>query len=70
MDAVGLTTDEEYQDAIKIRLKRFDPYVLDMDTEDRARVANYFKELMNIVRLKSSNGFLNSFVYGFDPIDN
>ena len=66
----GSATDKEYQTAIELGLKRFDPYVLELDTEDRARVASYFEEMMDIVGLESSNGHLNNFVYGFDPTGN
>ena len=40
---------------------------MDLDTEDRERVCSYFEELMNIVKLESSEGQLNKFMYGFDP---
>lgn len=59
-------SDELYQLAIKNGLKSFENIYL--DTEDRTRIANYIEELMDIVGLKNSNGLLNNFVYGFDPI--
>lgn len=61
----GNPTDKDYQDIIKIGLKRFDGIYL--DTEDRERVCGYFEELMNIVGLQSSGGILNNYMYGFDP---
>lgn len=61
----GAATDEEYQDAIKKGLGRFIGIYL--DTEDRERVCGYFEELMDIVGLESSGGYLNDFMYGFDP---
>jgi len=58
-------TDKEYQEKIEIGLLRFkDKY---LDTEDREMVASYIEELMDIVGLESSNGYLNTFMYGFDP---
>ncbi len=60
-------TDKEYQDAIKNGLDRFAEIYLQIDTEDRERVCSYFEELMDIVRLESSDGHLNNFMYGFDP---
>ncbi|MDB5226346.1 MAG: hypothetical protein JWN78_539 [Bacteroidota bacterium] len=57
--------DKEYLEMIKIGLGRFDGIYL--DTEDKERVCGYFTELMNIVGLKSSDGLLNNFLYGFDP---
>ena len=54
-----------YQIAIEIGIKSISNY--DLDTEDRTRVANYIEELMDIVKLESSNGILNNYVYGFDP---
>lgn len=62
----GNATDKEYQSAIKIGLERFSGLYLQLDTEDRERVCNYFEELMNIVGLESSGGLLNDFMYGID----
>lgn len=63
----GNTTDKEYQDAIKVGLNRFSDIYLELDTEDRERICNYFEELMDLVALESSGGHLNMFMYGFDP---
>ena len=60
-------TDKEYQEMIRIGLSRFAKIYLELDTEDRERVCTYIEELMDIVGLKSSNGQLNKFMYGFDP---
>ena len=60
-------TEKEYQNAIEIGLDRFSDLYLQLDTEDRERVRNYFEELMDIVGLESSGGYLNNFMYGFDP---
>ena len=60
-------TDLKYQEKIKIGLLRFSDVYMDLDTEDRERVCSYFEELMNIVKLESSEGQLNKFMYGFDP---
>lgn len=66
----GSATDKDYQDKIKIGLKRFSDIYLNLDTEDRERVCSYFEELMDIVGLESSGGHLNEFMYGFDPSQN
>lgn len=63
----GITTDKEYQDAIKKGLYRFSDIYLDLDTENRERICSYYEELMDIVGLESSGGHLNNFMYGFDP---
>ena len=60
-------TDKKYHEKIRVGLSRFADVYLDLDTEDRERVCTYFEELMDIVGLKSSNGQLNKFMYGFDP---
>lgn len=60
-------TDKDYQDKMKIGLQRFKDIYINLDTEDRERVCYYFKELMDIVGVKSSGGHLNNFMYGFDP---
>ncbi|RKD99911.1 uncharacterized protein DUF4844 [Marinifilum flexuosum] len=58
---------KKYQDAIGVGLKRFSDVYLSVDTEDRERICLYVEELMDIVGLKSSNGQLNDFMYGFQP---
>lgn len=60
-------TQEKYLKAIDQGLDRFRKVYLDLDTEDRERVCQYFEELMDIVGLESSGGRLNKFMYGFDP---
>lgn len=62
-------TDKKYQEKIGIGLSRFSDVYLQLDTEDRERVCTYIVELMDIVALKSSNGQLNKFMYGFDPTE-
>ncbi|KQO33166.1 hypothetical protein ASF10_19015 [Flavobacterium sp. Leaf82] len=64
------SSDEDYQNAIKIGLKRFSTIYLDLDTENRERICSYFEELMDIVGLESSDGQLNNFMYDFDPTEN
>ena len=58
-------TEKDYQNAIGKGLDRFKSIYLEIDTEDRERVCAYFEELMDIVGLKSSDGHLNNFLYGF-----
>ncbi|AXT59263.1 DUF4844 domain-containing protein [Aquimarina sp. AD10] len=62
-------TDIKYQEKIGIGLSRFTDIYQELDTEDRERVCMYFEELMDIVGLESSNGQLNKFMYGFDPME-
>ncbi|CAL2113329.1 DUF4844 domain-containing protein [Tenacibaculum sp. 190130A14a] len=59
-------TDKKYQEAIRIGLLKFPEIELGYDSEDRERILLYFQEIMDIVGLKSSNGQLNNFYYGFD----
>lgn len=63
----GNSTEKEYQEKIKTGLQRFKDIYINIDTEDRERVCNYFEELMDIVGLESSEGQLNKFMYGFNP---
>lgn len=37
------------------------------DTEDRERAAHYIEEIMECIGLESSDGLLNTWLYGFDP---
>jgi len=62
-------TDKKYQEKIGIGLSRFADTYLELDTEDREMVCVYIEELMDIVGLESSNGQLNKFMYGFDPME-
>lgn len=66
----GNATEKDYQYKIEIGLKRFSDVYINLDTEDRERVCNYFEELMDIVGLENSGGHLNEFMYGFDPTKN
>ncbi|MDC8003065.1 DUF4844 domain-containing protein [Aureisphaera galaxeae] len=59
-------TEEQYQEAIKIGLERFPELELGFDSEDRERICLYFKEVMDIVGLQSSQGQINRFYYGFN----
>ena len=38
----------------------------DSDTADRERCCDYLVEVMDIIRLESSDGLLNRFMYGID----
>jgi len=62
-------TDKKYQEKIGIGLSRFEDIYQELDTEDQERVCMYIEELMDIVGLESSNGQLNKFMYGFDPME-
>lgn len=63
------TSKQTYLEEIKIGLSHFvNPEVI-YDTEDMERVCHYFEELMGIVGLESSEGILNTFMYGFNPVD-
>lgn len=59
--------DKHYLLAIHKMIQELKPYELDLSIHDKTIIANYIEELMDIVQLKSSNGILNGFVYGFDP---
>jgi hypothetical protein len=59
-------SDKKFQDDIKTGLARFNPYFMELDTDDREKVCSYFVELMDCVGLKSSNGEINKWLYGFD----
>lgn len=60
-------SEHKYQEKIEIGLSRFTPLYLKLDTEDREMVCSYFEELMDIVKLESSDGKLNEWMYGFNP---
>lgn len=39
------------------------------DSEERERAASYVEEVMDILEVESSEGLLNTWVYGFDPAE-
>lgn len=53
--------------SIKDGLRFIDSVEERLDTEDKERVCEYYEEMMDIVELDSSEGILNSWLYGFDP---
>jgi Domain of unknown function (DUF4844) len=38
------------------------------DTEERERFCGYLEEIMDITSIESSDGLLNGWLYGFDPL--
>jgi hypothetical protein len=37
------------------------------DTEDRERICGYLEQIMEILEIESSDGLLNTWLYGMDP---
>jgi len=60
-------TEQKFQQDIGKGLSRFNPFYLQLDSEDQDRICRYFEELIDCVGLQSSNGKLNEWRYGFDP---
>lgn len=58
----GKPTKEAYLQALDAGLARLAP--LTPHTDDRAQVAEYYQDLLDIVGLESSEGRLNAFVEG------
>ena len=50
-------------DEFKAALARF----TQTDTEERERFCSYLEQTMDITGIESSDGLLNSWMYGFDP---
>ncbi|PUV24414.1 DUF4844 domain-containing protein [Sphingobacterium athyrii] len=57
-------SDVQYQDLMKVSLKKFDIY--NLDTEDREYICGYYEKIMDAIELESSGGVLNEWMYGFD----
>tara|TARA_R110001632_G_scaffold47202_6_gene119621 strand:+ start:21657 stop:22058 length:402 start_codon:yes stop_codon:yes gene_type:complete len=57
-------TAKEYQEKIKEGLERFSTVYQDLKTADIERICSYYKELMDIVNLNSSNGYISKFRRG------
>jgi hypothetical protein len=47
----------------KISMERFKQ----IDTEERERFCGYLEQIMDATGIESSDGLLNSWLYGFDP---
>jgi len=58
------STAKEYQEKIKEGLQRFSTVYRDLKTADINRICNYYEELMNIVNLNSSAGYISKFRRG------
>ena len=54
-------TAKDYQEKIKEGLQRFSTVYPDLKTSDIERIASYYEELMTIVNLNSSNGYISKF---------
>lgn len=55
----------EYLELPRSEIERFDR--VHLDTEEAEQVSGYFEEIMGCVGLESSQGALNTWLYGFDP---
>lgn len=60
-------SNTEYLEAMSSSLDTLEDVKLMLDTEDSERVCLYFEQLMDIVGMSSSEGLLNTWMYGFDP---
>jgi len=63
IEIAGKTTStaKDYQEKIKEGLQRFSTIYPDLKTADIERIASYYEELMTIVNLNSSNGYISKF---------
>ena len=57
---------KELQQVIKNGLSLFEEEKDLLDTEDREQICLYFENIMDIIKLESSEGALNEWMYGFD----
>jgi hypothetical protein len=58
-------TKAGYLAIFRARIEGFDRESL--DTDDTERVASNFEQIMDCIGLDSSEGILNTWLYGFDP---
>ncbi|AZA89071.1 DUF4844 domain-containing protein (plasmid) [Chryseobacterium shandongense] len=56
--------NKDYVNLISKSVIRFDTY--NLDTEDREYICTCFEKIMDAVDLKSSEGVLNEWMYGFN----
>ena len=59
------SSKDEYLALLKKEVYRFDQD--ELDTEDAERVGTIFEQIMDCIGLESSEGILNTWMYGFDP---
>jgi hypothetical protein len=62
-------TEIKFYNNIAEGIARFDAEIGYMDTEDHEMVCTYFEDIMDCVNLESSNGLLNIWLYGFNPVE-
>lgn len=59
--------EKALQDAIKAGLNRIDASGIYFDSEEEEEICIRIENLMDVVGLASSGGYLNIWRYGFDP---
>jgi Domain of unknown function (DUF4844) len=62
-------SSKDYLQKMKETLDKVKEVFMGLDTEDRERFLMYIEEIMDLVGLESSEGLLNTFMYGFDPME-
>jgi Domain of unknown function (DUF4844) len=61
----GNYDNDIFLNAIKNGLDSFDQSGY-YDTEEREQICRYFEKIMDAIGMESSNGLLNTWMYGFD----
>lgn len=58
-------SDIKFRNTIKMGLEKFERYKRSLDSRDKDRIVNYYKELMDLVGLDDSGGHLEGWSYEF-----
>jgi len=61
--------DDMFREVISSTIKKIEENKIELDTEDKEAVCLYFEKMMDAVELESSEGILNTWLYGFNPED-
>ncbi|MFZ0597432.1 MAG: DUF4844 domain-containing protein [Flavobacterium sp.] len=64
LDIKNGATKIGFQKSIEKGINQFNSF--NLDTEDRERICLYYEQIMDIIKLESSDGILNKWMYGFD----
>ena len=59
------STEQEYLTLLASEIAQFDRD--ELETEDAEHLAGNFERIMDCIGLESSDGILNTWMYGFDP---
>lgn len=62
-------SDGVFREVMSSTIEKIEGNETGLDTEGKEAICLYFEKMMDAVELESSGGILNTWLYGFDPLD-